>query len=405
VSTTVQQSGANLLWDARFWWPYIGMMLPPVTNWSSNTGGSEQTVCSRGSGGFVHGQQVSRDDIKTHYQEMSKIGVRTLAYFNLFEFGEAVQWPLPNKSNITDWQNSSQYISNHLSDALIDGKAEYTWQGAISLSPGVMSFAEFLVQQAEEKIAAFGADLGGIAIDRTDHAATYNKARDDGITWCGVPCSSERFAWADVAANVSRIMHRDQPDRLMLVNYAASSRIEMLAHADGIFSENGNTLFNTIGMSTVNMPAVVWTYSLPADFDTYFQELLYVNVQPMAPVIGADHSISESDHAQAAYAMYAPLFRSLRGSVWKLQSAAVTLDNAAARFNVFETTSNTIVAIVLAAGVEDVNVEFRGGMNASSCSVLQPGQPRGMVRPEIGASGVVSVQLQRGCALLLCART
>ena len=54
----------------------------------------------------------------------------------------------------------------------------------------------------------------------------------------------------------------------MLVNYAGSGRIEMLADADGIFSENGNTLFNTIGLSTVNMPAIVWTYSLPVDFDT-----------------------------------------------------------------------------------------------------------------------------------------
>ena len=191
------------------------MMLPPAAEWTSNTGSSEQTVCSQtpGSSAFKHGQQVSRDDIRQHYQNMTKIGIRTLSYFNLFEFGEAVQWPLPNKTKIEDWQNSSQYISNHFSTALIDNKAEYTWQGAISLTPGDQSFAKFLVAQVEEKVKSFGADLAGIAIDRTDHAAVYNMARDDGIAWCGAPCSSERFAWAAVAANVSDSLHRDKPDR------------------------------------------------------------------------------------------------------------------------------------------------------------------------------------------------
>ena len=138
-------------------------------------------------------------------------------------------------------------------------------------------------------------------------------------------------------------------------------------------------------------------------FWQYFQQLMYVNVQPMAPVFGADHSIPQSDTAQAAYAMYGPLFRVLRGSTWKLESGAVTLDNQQARFNVFETVNSTIVAIVLAPNVSHVNVGLNGVTNTSSCAVLQPAQAL-RTNSLISASGLILVQLRRGCALLICAR-
>jgi hypothetical protein len=80
ISTTVELAGASVLWDASFWWPYIGLTLPPVpgteTEWGSNLGGSEQENCSADPGGFVHGQQVSAAKIKTHLHEMGENGIR-----------------------------------------------------------------------------------------------------------------------------------------------------------------------------------------------------------------------------------------------------------------------------------------------------------------------------------------
>ena len=84
-------------------------------------------------------------------------------------------------------------------------------------------------------------------------------------------------------------------------------------------------------------------------------------------------------------------------------SGVVTLDSQQARFNVFETVSSTIVAIVLAPNVQHVNVGIKSVTNTSSCTVLQPAQAL-RTNSQIGASGLIPVQLQRGCALLICAR-
>lgn len=87
VSEAVGLSGASINWDAHFWWPYIGLLLPPpaVDSWISNTGSGEQTACGAG---FSHGDVVNRSRINASYTAAAAVGVRTLAYFNLVEFGE-----------------------------------------------------------------------------------------------------------------------------------------------------------------------------------------------------------------------------------------------------------------------------------------------------------------------------
>ena len=66
------------------------------------------------------------------------------------------------------------------------------------------------------------------------------------------------------------------------------------------------------------MPAIAWTYPQDvrppaANIDRYFQRLLHMRVQPMAPVFGADHAVEEGEAAQAYYDAYGPLFKRLRG--------------------------------------------------------------------------------------------
>ena len=146
LTTTVQNAGGSTLWDASFWWPYIGMFLPPVANasvaWSSNTGGSEQATCSPHPNGFKHGDPVSASTIAAHMVGMAEVGIKLpLSYFNLFELGENVMWPLPPPlPGCTDsssrpvvplppqcWNDSSTFIASaNLAGAVLYEQANNT---------------------------------------------------------------------------------------------------------------------------------------------------------------------------------------------------------------------------------------------------------------------------------------
>ena len=134
-------------------------------------------------------------------------------------------------------------------------------------------------------------------------------------------------------------------DRAVTVNYIGASRIDTLASSDGVFTEDysgtHNALVNAVGLSTTGKPyAIVWTYGMPAPevADDYFGAQLfvqgpakchrtptplcvfllfssalgrYVKAFPMAPVFGADHSITPESAGPAGlalYAAYGPLF-------------------------------------------------------------------------------------------------
>ena len=90
---------------------------------------------------------------------------------------------------------------------------------------------------------------------------------------------------------------------VLLVNYGGGDaghmpvRMELLTHADGVFSESGDVNLNAIGLSTIAMPAIGWTYDTDSIDDDYMQRHLRMGVFPMAPVYGADHSLSDKDAA------------------------------------------------------------------------------------------------------------
>jgi hypothetical protein len=446
VSITVVHAGASTLWDASFWWPYIGMFIPPVANasdtWHSNKGYQEQKVCSKqpggggggGGGGFVHGQQVSAAQISRHLVEMVEIGVTLpLSYFNLFEFGQNVKWPLPptppecqkdaNLGNSSAkastaastveamppscWKNSSIFIASQLSDAVVYlGRGSripsYTWQNAILLDPGVASYQEYLAVQAKRHLQLLGKSFKGVVVDRTDHTTLFAFNRDDKKAWCGAPCASMLLAWQDAAARVAAIFH-DGPsvptageegssEGVMLVNYAGGTRAELLRHADGIFSESGfsesgSAILNSIGLSAIGMPAVSWT-SPNEDFnDEWMQHHLRMGVHPMAPVFAADHSLSDgSAEVNALFRDYGPLFERLRSTKWGLdRSAVISIDPPPSKggpvHNVFQSltprsaTAPWLVVLALAdksvdSAVVTLNLPFDG---PAGCEVMNPG--------------------------------
>ena len=286
----------------------------------------------------------------------------------------------------------------------------------------------------------------GVVIDRTDHTTKFTHGRDDNRTWCGGPCASMYLAWMEASAAVSTVVHSKnrtlnhntvvvlpEEEKLMLINYGGSARAELLTHADGIFSEFGDELLNAIGLSTLAMPAVAWTYPATQEGanldDQYLQHHLRMGVFPMAPVYGADHSLSDGDETvNKLFRDYGPLFMNLRGTRWGLdRSAVVRVDPPPSaggpKHNVFEAldprSSLAPWTIVLALAEPFVNsvlvtLKLPFGNAPAGCEVQLPGiggdgviqRERAVVLKQQQMGGEVLIQLQarlwRGCAVLQC---
>lgn len=87
---------------------------------------------------------------------------------------------------------------------------------------------------------------------------------------------------------------------------------------------------NAVALLATQMPAVLWTYpgglgKTQAEGDLFMQRHLYLGLQPMAPVAGADHSILPGAAVQEIYRAYGPLFLALRNAPWWLVDGAATL--------------------------------------------------------------------------------
>jgi hypothetical protein len=475
ISTTVNYAGATTLWDASFWWPYIGLFLPPVPNastpWGTNVGSGEQLACSKPGGvQFKHGQQASASTVAGHLSEMVESSITNpLSYFNLFEFGQNVKWPLPPPipgCSITAadaaaaapgilparcWNDSSTMLaSTELGHAIMfasaaDKKPTYSWQNAVVLDPGVPAYKAFLVEQAARHFTLLGNSFHGIVIDRTDWTSHYGRNRDDGTTWCGAPCASMLPAWLEASEAVSDVVHgitHQQPPRppgsepLMLINFAGSARIELLTHADGVFSEDGDTLLNSIALSTVAMPAIGWTYqgkrAASALDDAYMQHHLRMGVAPMAPAFASDHSLADGDdEVNALFKDYGALFTMLRGVRWGVdRSHVISVEpppgpKGGPKHNVFQAMDPqaaqvpwTIVLALADPSVDSVLVTLKlpFGNQPAGCEVQLPGVDeanggvRGMEpavvvsRKQVGQTVLLQLQarLLRGCAILQC---
>ena len=374
---------------------------------------------------------------------------------NLFEFGQDVASPLPapvpgcatggaDVAKPQCWLNSSVVLASQLADAVLPGPIK-TWQNAILLDPGVSSYRRFLVEQAQRHSSLLGRSFKGIVIDRTDHTTLYSHARDDNLTWCGHPCASMLQAWLATAADVGAVIHADQTSigfeqrPLMLINYNGGTRAELLRDADGIFSESGDQILNSIGLSSIGMPAVAWTY--PSTHrsldntqqggqggsiidDAYMQRHMRMGVAPMAPVYAADHSLGDSDaRIDQLYRDYQPLFTSLRSTEWYLdRSAVISLSPGPAEggplHNVFESatprSSTAPFFVVLALAEESVDSVLVTLLlpipGPAGCEVHLPGL--GAERATVvgskqhQAEGIVELRLTarlwKGCALLAC---
>ena len=367
-TTALALAGATHNWDAKFEWPYIGMYLPegldpPRSSWASNLGSGEEADCGRG---WRHGQDVNASFIARVYADAAARGITTLTYFNLVEYGEDFSCPLPpplSPPPRNDWRNASQFAADTMPDAAWPGCPNTGWQNGVDLNPADPAFADFLVRQAQAHVDALGGAFAGFAIDRFDHTSMwYNNvpaALDDGLAWCGAPCILLLTGFNAVLQRVAATVYGDGTHgRILTGNFVGAQRVDVLRHADGIFTEDYQPhghmqLVMTSGLATTGMPpAMVWTYSAAEvlayapSADAYFAQHLLFRVTPFAPVLGNDHSVTPAMDATGAlqrlYEDWAPLLTAAAGGCWWLaaeplraEAAAGGLDAAATLLNAF----------------------------------------------------------------------
>ena len=346
--TELALSGANVNWDAHFYWPYIGMYLPPIVpanaSWESNVGDGEEGACGR----FKHGQQVSYSGIAAEYTAAAEAGIQTLAYFNLNEWGQNFACePLPPQRPPppNDWRNSTQFLANHFPAAPLPGCVNTGWQNGVVLDSTDPGFAAYLLSQVQLKLDVFGGALQGLAFDRFDHVSQWRHglapAIDDGRAWCGDPCYPLLTGFVALLGEIGALLWRSPAPaagpRLSTANYVGSLRVDTLQHSDGVFSEDYDAhlaLVYAAGISTTGKPPnMLWTYSVEEVLnyqpnpDAYFAQHVAHKAFPFAPALGNDHSIlpNASTPIQELYSSWGPLFTALRGGCWWLADRPVAV--------------------------------------------------------------------------------
>ena len=359
-SPFLRSVGSSHIWDAHFFWPYQGMFLPPNATWTSNLGDGEELDCGSA---WAHGSRVDRARIEQSYVAAEQSGLTTLSYFNLFHFGQDVRLePSPQPPTPASWTNSSLYIAEHFSDAVLPGPV-FDWQNSIVLDPTAPDRAAFLSEQIADKIASFGPHLSGIVIDEIEPTKAYNMqawgsgGEGWGTAWCGQPCRFLLFGWRAAAQAAADALHadNDQPasgGRVELVNFVGAERIDVLESSDGVLTEDyvsggHHQLVSATGISTTGKTAAtIWTYSwseltgAAGGPDAFMQEHMFFKAFPMAPAFGADHSIGNgTDDAGAAgrqlFLDYGALNSALVGGCWHLAADAISVAEQGVAANAF----------------------------------------------------------------------
>ncbi|CAZ94406.1 hypothetical protein [Zobellia galactanivorans] len=364
-------------WRASFDFPYMGMFAPPVdetAEWSSFVRFRNR--------GKVARKTTSMPIMQNYAKKMKDAGFYVLSYFNVTEFGTQIEYPRPKSTRTKDtplWRDANDYLYENLADAILfapkqqkavldkgiysvkPGDPFFTWEKAIALDPGVESYQNFLVGQAERTVAGIP-DSFGICIDRMDWTRFYNHSTDDGVSWMGEqPVGSLFMSWMGIMEKLHPIFH--DADKVIYVNNHVK-RIEQLKYVDGIFDEftySGSAL-NAIAFLGNQKPTLGWMSTdkqLLPDPDQVIQKFIYMGVFPMAPFPGNDHSMRPSDLADKVYLDYGPLFDQMRGKKWVFEPHVIAITKGEAKVNLFKTDGGYSIPVMYAGEGEAVEVTVR----------------------------------------------
>jgi hypothetical protein len=132
----------------------------------------------------------------------------------------------------------------------------------------------------------------------------------------------------ELAARVSRGMNGGG---VMMMNVLGNARLDVFRPYDGIFAEGAEV--NGAGLLGIVSPTILWTYDsnecCRSDGwgDMYFQQHLVMGVLPMLPFPGNDHSIDFDAKSASYYVRYGPMMAAVAPKVWALFPHIIALVN------------------------------------------------------------------------------
>lgn len=404
-------------WKASFDFPYMGMFIPPVPD-------DQEWIDFKN-------ERNSIRQMKEYSEKMQAVGFHVLNYFNVTEFGTNVQYPYPprhgEKTKETGelWENSSAYLNQKLSDAVLlappelieyhgrgkqppAGQPYYTWEDGIVMDPGEPSYQTYLLEQARLHIEKFPAS-SGICIDRLDWLRFYSNRRDDGISMLGSKKVQSLYrSWSDLMDKLEKIFH--EAGKVIYCNNL-TKRIDILRYIDGVFDEftYAGTSLNATSFLCLKKPFLGWVSNrrqILAEPDRFFQRYLYLGAHPMAPFPGNDHSLAPDPQVETFFLDYGPMLEAIKGRRWVLSPHAAAVSDKNARVNAFETVEGYAIPVVFGGEHSRIRLtlhleNFQAADHEFSC--LLPGGekveniPYEENKPEVS----VSLPLQRGCGMLL----
>ncbi len=410
-------------WRASFDFPYMGMFIPPVETkdeiWGSFVRQREK--------GTIKAKPTSINVMQDYCRRMDECDFHVLSYFNVTEFGTQIQYPRPasdRKEGDPLWWSANDYLYENLADAMLlapekqvavtdkgtnssyPGMPYWTWEMAVAMDPGVESYQNFIVDQAERTVKNLPNSYG-ICIDRMDWTRFYNHATDDGVSWMGDQAvGSMHVSWHSIMDRLHEVFHSN--NKVIFVNNHVK-RIDQLRYVDGIFDEftYAGSPTNTIGLMCTHKPALGWMSNdsqLKPDPDEVMQKYLFLGIYPMCPFPGNDHSMLPTEFADKVYLDYGPLLKLLKGKEWVFKSHVIEAVDNAAMVNLFKTFEGYTVPVMYAQS-PSVDVIIRDPeLTSGDLKVLAfyPGNEVGVPVKYTQANGElkISTGVERNCAML-----
>ncbi len=391
-------------WKASFDFPFMGLFLPPVAS------DEEEWIDFKG-------RKASIAKMRDSARDLRRQGFYLLNYFNVTELGAHFVWPPPPRKAVRDedlWKDANDFLFYAMGDAILpdaEGRPIRSWEGCVVMDAGEKVYQDHLVEQARLHVEKFP-DSAGICIDRLDWLWSYNRRRDDGLTWFeDRPARSLVVSWHELMKRLAPVMH--EAGKVIYVN-PMYARLDLMKPADGFYDEHGQhpTSLNTTCLLALRKPIMAWTWELDlfdADTDAYFQRHLHLGCYLTAPVPGNDHTILPDPVRDRFYYDYGPLLDAMRGKRWVLRPHAIEVVGGRALTNLFEVPDGYAAPVTFGGDASSVQVVLRNlpgiaGGKGLGFEALLPGGERPVpaaARKEAGGRWRVDVPLKRGCAMLL----
>lgn len=400
-------------WQASFDFPYMGLFLPPLQGdekWKRYGGG-----------------EISVNEMNRYAQAYRNKGFYLLNYFNVTEFGAAIQFP-PKKEPAVQgqpyWLDPTRYLYDSFAKAILPRPAKsitdsahkasglavpyFTWGEGIAMDCGDSGYRRFLLQQLDRHIREIPG-ASGICIDRLDWLRMINASADDGTTWFeGRPARSLINSWKKILPEIAGNLH--QANKVLFVNNH-TKRLDLLQGVDGIFDEftYSGAALNLTAFLCLSKTALGWTDNAGTirrlGGDRFFQKYLYMGVFPMCPFPMNDHSITTSMDMDQYYLDYGPLLSLLKGKEWVLEPGLVSINNKAANYNLFKVQEGYAIPIVYGQEKQvtlTIKEDQRWGKRLR-CLAYYPGEasPIAVTVKRKGKDYQLTIPLKRNCALVM----